>query len=211
LEKLQELGFSRFEFNEELDFTKEIYDVSPLFRCNFRITYVANVQVIPNYVDHINYKTSDSNYKMELEIIGDEISEYGRKIILNSLLFDPSTLPINVEKVNTFGHILWLKNQQKEKSAIIRNLVDLSISISDLEHQLNLTDETISKLDGVKNKEELVVILLGIREDIEKLKTLSAQHDSNVLEQEPLLTLEILEREKSLCLRRRYMSSVDWR
>lgn len=209
LGKLSELGFWKFEFNENSDFTKEIYDANPSFKSNFRITYVANAKVIPNYVSHINYMTTDSNYKMELSIIGEELSEYGKEIVLNSLLFDTKSFPTSLNRENTFEHILRLKNEQKEQSTIIRNSVDLSISISDLEQQLNFTNGTISRLDGVKNKEELVAILLNIREYVEKLKTLSAEHDSSVSKQEPLLTPEVLEKEKNLYLKRRYLSSID--
>ena len=35
LEKLKELGFNKFEFNEDEDFTKTIYSVYPSFRRNF--------------------------------------------------------------------------------------------------------------------------------------------------------------------------------
>ena len=209
LEKLKALGFSRFQFNENLDFTQETYEVHPSLKRNFRFTYLANIEVIPNYIDHINYKTTDSNYKMELNIVGDEISQHGKTITLNSLLFNPNYLPTKVDKKNTFEHLLKLKNAQKETSRIIRNSVNLSISISDLEHQFNSTNETISQLDGVKNKEELLTVLSNIKDNVEKLKTLSIQHNCNVSQQQPLLTPEVLEREKTLYLKRRTTDSID--
>ena len=111
LEKLKELGFSTFIFNENLDFTKETYFSEQRFSRNFNFTYVANPEIRPNYFDHISYKTSDSNYKIDLKINVDEISKYGNKITLNSLLFDPNTLPEKLDKKHTFDPLLSLKQK----------------------------------------------------------------------------------------------------
>lgn len=212
LEKLKELGFGKFEFNEELDFTKETYGAYLSLSDNFNLTYVANPQVIPNYTDYINFTTTDSNYKMKLELSGiprKEISDYSRELVLNSLLFDPNTLPEKIDIEHTHGQLVRLKEEQKDKSSVIRSSVDLSISVSDLERQFIYTAGTISRLDGVKNKEELVAVLTSMKEDLEKLKKLSVEHDSNISQEEPLLTPEVLEQEKTLYLRRREWSKID--
>lgn len=212
LEKLKELGFGKFEFNEELDFTKETYGAYRSLSDNFNLTYVANPQVIPNYTSYINFTTADSNYKMKLELSGiprKEISDYSRELVLNSLLFDISTLPEKIDVEHTHGHLVRLKNEQQDKTNIIRSSVDLSISVSDLERQFNYTNGTISRLNGVKNKEELVAVLTSMKEDLERLKTLSAEHDSSISQEEPLLTPEVLEQEKTLYLRRREWASID--
>ena len=212
LRKLDELGFRYFKFSEELDFTKEVYSIYPSFNRNFDITYVANAEVIPNYENHIYYKTPDSNYKMKLDLLGvteKEFSDWARKIELNSLLFDPNTLPQEINRENTHGQLLKLSKEQEEKSSIIKNSVDLSISVSDLEQQFNYTSGIISSLNGVKNKEELVAALTSIKEDLEKLKTLSLEHDSNISQENPSLTPEVLEIEKSSYLKRRKWESID--
>lgn len=212
LEKLKELGFGKFEFNEELDFTKETYGAYLSLSANFNLTYVANPQVIPNYTSHINFTTADSNYKMKLELSGiprKAISDYSRELVLNSLLFDPSTLPEKIDVEHIHGQLVRLKKEQQAKTNIIRSSVDLSISVSDLERQFNYTNGTISKLDGVKNKEELVAVLTSMKENLEKLKTLSAEYDSSILQEEPSLTPEVLEQEKTLYLRRREWSKID--
>ncbi len=210
LYKLRELGFLDFEFDENVDFTKEIYGISPSFNRNFGITYVDNVKVIPIYVNYIEYGTTDSNYRMELDIVGEGFSQYGKKIVLNSLLFDSKKLPISIDREHIFEHILRLKNEQKEQSAIIRDSVDLNISISDLENQLNSIDSVVNRLDKAKNKDEVIATLGSIRENVEKLKSLGAEYDSSILEQEPLLTQEILERERDLCLKRRIWSRCHY-
>ncbi len=212
LEKLNKLGFSNFEFNEELDFTKEIYNAYSKFSDNFYLIYVANPQVIPNYTRHINFNTVDSNYKMKLILSGiteKEIAEYGREIVLNSLLFDPNTLPEKIDKEHTFEQLLEMKKVQEEKASIIRSSVDLSISVSDFERQFNSTSTTINRLKGVDKKEELIAVLTSIKEDLEKLKKLSSEYNSSISQREPLLTPELLENEKSLYLERREWSRID--
>lgn len=208
LEKLNELGFDSFEFNENLDFTTELYGVEPTFRRNRHITYVANPEVIPSYDSYITFGTTGSNYKMNLDILGDKICGY-KNIKLNSLLFDSKSFPESINRKNTFDYILELKDAQKEQTDAIRNSVNLSVSVENLDMQLVASSIVISKLDGVENKGEMLAILESIREDIEKLKTLSLQHDSRVSEQQPLVTPEVLEKEKALYLRRRDMGNID--
>ena len=212
VEKLKELGFGKIEFNEELDFTKETYSAYLSLSDNFDLTYVANPQVIPNYTSHIKFTTKDSNYKMKLRLSGihrKEISDYSRELVLNSLLFDPSTLPKKIDIENIHGQLVRLKNEQQDKTNIIRSSVDLSISVSDLERQFNYSSEIINKLNDVKNKEELVAVLKSMKEYLEKLKTLSAEYDSSISQEEPLLTPEVLEQEKTLYLKRREWSKID--
>ena len=118
------------------------------------------------------------------------ISKYGKTIVLNSLLFDPNTLPEKIDVEHIHGQLVRLKNEQKNKTSIIRNSVDLSISVLDLEQQFNYTNGTISKLNGVKNKDKLVAVLTDIKTDLEKLKTLSSEYENSIAKEEPLLTPE---------------------
>lgn len=209
LKRLSELDFWKFEFNEELDFTKETHFADLSFRRNPYIIYVAKPQVIPNYEEYINYGTLNSNYEMKLHIIGDEFSKYGSTITLNSLLFDPNDLPENVDRKSTFEQLVKQKNEQKEQSNAIKNSVDLDISILDLENQLSSTNRIIDKLNGVESKMQMLEILSNIEKYVEKLKNLSLQYESSVLEQESLITPAVLEREKKLYLERRFWQSID--
>jgi len=212
LEKIKALGFSYLKFNERLDFTKEIYEAYPSFDRNYNITYVANAEVIPNYLNNINYKSTNSNYKIELELIGIEnksISQFGTEIIVNSLLFNPDTLPEKVDKEHIFDDLLNKKEKQNNTNKIVRNTVNLSIAISDLEEQYIHTNEIIERLDNIANKEELLKALLIIKKELEKLKALNIENENTISIQEPLVTPELLKREKRLYLERRDFSSID--
>lgn len=147
---------------------------------------------------------------MNFHITSGEISEYSREIILNNLLFNVETLPKKIDREHIFDSILNLKNEQKEKTQIIRNSVDLDISVLDLEQQLDITITKINGLEDVKNKEELVTILSNIKEDVEKLRILSDQHNNSISKENSSLTPELLEKEKKLYIRRREMDKIDW-
>ena len=203
LVKLKKLGFNNFEFNEDLDFTKTEYNTSTKF--SGWVYYVDNIQVIPNYDENtIHYKTTNSNYEMPLlsSSEGDYYECYCSTIVLNSLLFDPTRLPDNLNKETIFDPLLEAKNAQKEQTESIRNSVNLRLCVTDLETGINNANYRIKKLDGVNKKEELREALSGIREYVETLKKLSQEYDDTISEQEPLLAPEVLENEEDLYLKR---------
>lgn len=211
LNKISDLGFSKIEFNAELDFTKEKYDVDPIFRKNYSIVFVDNVEAIPNYQGYVFYRTKGSNYRMKLDIVGEEIyqsSHYGNDITLNSLLFSPDRLPESISREDTFEKILELQQAQEDKEQSIRNSVDLNVSILDLDSQLSSTNWTISRLKNVENKEQLLDVLLSIGQEVDELKRLSAEYDSGVSEREPSLTPEKLEQERGAYQKRREWSRM---
>lgn len=211
LKKIKELGFKNFEFNEELDFTKEIYGTSLPLNNYVDLIYVANPQVIPNYASYINYITTDSNYKIKLKLSNDnQILDNGKNIVLNSLFFDPNTLPQKIDIEHTHEQLVKLKKEQQNNINFIKTSVKLGVSVLDLERQFNCSYETIINiLDGVKNKAELIDILANMKDNLDKLKKISADYDSSVSQNEPLLTAELLEEEKRLYLRRREWSKID--
>lgn len=213
MNKLKELGFDNIEFSDELDFTKEVYKTSLSQYGNFYLMYVANPEVIPNYTNEINYVTKDSKYKMILPITGykeKEISKYNRKIILNSLIFNPYMLPEKLDLEHTYGNLVRLKEEQSDETFLIRNSVDLNVSIFDLDKQYDSTYRIINGLnDNIKHREELVTILMEIKAKLEKLKLLGLEYNRSISRNDPLLSQELLEQEKVYYLRRRENNLTD--
>lgn len=209
LNKIKSLGIDNFTFNEESDFTKENYGAYMAFRRNFQVICVANPIVMPNYVEHINYRTSDSHYKLELSVTGDKLSEYGRELDLNSLIFDPSTLPDKLDTEHIFAPLLEQKQKQQQTTDKIRTSIDLSVTISDLEEELNSAEERIKRLTSIEKQQEALTALTLIRTQIEALKTISSEHNKSITTSCPTITEEILEDEKGLYLKRRYLASLD--
>ncbi len=210
LNELKTLGFNQLEFDEEEDFTKKSYGAYPYFKNNISIDYLDNIEVIPTYDSYIEYKTTNSNYKIRLNISRIESSIYSMDILVNSLLFDPSRLPKKLTKETTFDHILKLKLGQEKTRNFIKNSVDLGVSVFELETQLDITDKTIRNLDNVKNKKLLLDALANIKKEIEKLKSIELENNHSILQEDPDLTSEILNKEKKLRLRRnRFPYEVD--
>lgn len=209
--KLKEIGFEHLKFNEEADFTQKKYCVASIFNYNYKVIYVANPEIIPNYDSSINYKTKDSSYEMEFETsIGTgSFKNYCKLITLNSLLFDIKTLPPKTDKENIFDVLVKLKNKQKEQSKKLQDVVNLSIGITDLETEILKINGMVTRLETVTNKEELLEVLASIREDMEKLKILSEVENNNIVQEEPIITPEIIKDEKKRCLKRRNCLGID--
>ena len=206
LEKLKNLGFTDIEFNENLDFTTEKYYIYSNLSSNFDIIYLDNLEAIPSYsYGQINYKTTGSNYKMTLGLLGSEknFCKYSKKIILNSLIFDPDTLPKEISHQEITHKILELPNIKEEEYSIIRTSVDLSTNIDDLLLTYLNVNRSIENLNINKNKEEIIAVLSNIRDNILKLKGLSVEYDEEQIHQNEYITEHVLSREKELYQRNR--------
>ena len=196
LEKLKELSFDKFIFNEKLDFNSETHNVSPKFNNNTHITYIANPIVIPSYTKQIYYKSNNSNYKIELNIDSNKISLDDKKIILNSLVFDINTLPKKIDKDYIFDPLLKAKNEQDNLTSLIKNSVELNLTIEDLENQFEITQNIINNLNYIKNKKELIETLIKFKNILEILKSLGINYNNDIIKENPSITKEILEKEK---------------
>lgn len=211
LEQINKLGFDRLEFNEELDFTNNEYQIYTRFNDNFRISYLDNMEAVPNYrSDVVEYKTTGSNYEIVAHVSFSDLSKYDEKeIIVNSLLFDYKRLPEDITKEFTFDRIVSLKKEQQEDCDSIRNSVDLSIGVDDLYSQFGTTSRIIERLKNVESKEQLREILLGIKSYLDQLKSISSKYDDSVSQSDSTITKEKLQEEKQLYLKRRYWASID--
>ena len=207
--KLKNLGVSKLEFNEQVDFSEQVYYLYTNLRDNIYIKYLDNLVIMPNYEkDKVEYTTKGSSYMLVAGESFDEISDYNRGVIVNTLIFNPSELPTDMKRKTIFDKIVELKNQQTD-CAIVRNSVDLSVGVDDLCSQFNSTNSIIEKLDNVENKEEFHTVLVEIKERLDKLQTMSSNYDEKVTRESENITKEKLAKEKQLFLDRRYMASID--
>lgn len=209
LEKLKKLGFKQLQFNENFDFTNEIY-VLPLFlHYNHYIPYLDNLEAIPVYrKDIVKYKSTSSNYKMTTLPVWSEVSfTYEMQIFLNDLTFDADRLPNAISKEEITDKIIALQKAKNEEYTIIRNSVDFSIGADDLLSSFSSVNNSLSKLDDVSKKEELTKLLASIKDDILKIKALSTEYDKEVVNNGKV-TEETLNKEKKAYQRRRELSKM---
>ena len=104
---------------------------------------------------------------MQLRVGHDNISWYGRRIILNSLVFDPNSLPKKIDRESTHGKLLDLKKEQKALSDTIIRSVDLGVSIIDLDAQVSRVNRVIERMDSAKNLSELIEVSRRFRKNEE--------------------------------------------
>ncbi len=212
LEKLYELDFENINLNEDLIFTRGIYTIPNCNGISYLI-YLANLEVLPSYGRNITYRSIKSNYIMDLKMIFQDFCNCSNNIILNSLVFDVNELPDAIDKKNIINPLLEQNKLLNEQTKSIRNAVDLNISIMELENKLNTTSKKISDLENIENKEEIFKVLTDIKEDIELLKYLSLEHNKFISENDPTLSVEKIEEEKTLCLLREknfdFFSGID--
>ena len=205
LKKIEILGFNKLQFNEKLDFTLEEYKLKIIYGLNTSIKYMDNIETIPGYDNcMIKYKTTDSNYQIIVEPFEKDLSKYNRTIILNSLLFDINRLPDEISKKVVYDSIINIYHKQTEACKAIRNSVDLSLSIANLDVQYSRTNNVISNLDGVKNKQELLQTLEIIKTNIRKLATMSDEYDNDIVKTNTSITPTLLHKEKMKYLEKKY-------
>ena len=211
LKRLKQLGFREFKFEPERDFTTEEQSMYTRYVDNYRINYLDNIEVIPNYQhEKITYRTTDSNYMIVngLIISTGELADYDREIILNSLTFDAKRLPKEITKEVIFDSILKEKNKQKDSCDKIRSSVNLSLTVDDLKEQYRQAEATIDSLLQMDDKQELYRILKGLKANIDELQNASTRYDQSITANDDI-TLEQLKREKKLYRERQYWNNID--
>lgn len=200
LTKIKKLGIETVLFNENADFTGKEYSMI-IDRWNYtpytRVDYLDNMKAIPNYENNvIKYVSLDSHYLITVETSMDGIFDKGKEIKLNSLIFDSNRLPDSVDKEDLVKKIIGLRQNEQERVEDVRNAVELSASIDDLDEQYGLTSDTIEGLKDIKDKDTIVETLNIIGEYINKLKEFALKHNEELTKKDPDITPGILNREK---------------
>ena len=137
LNRLKELGFKMFFINENADFANKTYRLKPDFSSNYMYDYLDNIMVIPSEEEDVLYKTNFSNYKITFT------KSHGPKIELNTLIFDPNTLPNSLAKEDTFDKIIKLKEEIQEECEAIKANQELIGIINYLSNLINLDNKNL--------------------------------------------------------------------
>lgn len=210
LSKLIELKFDNIEFDTGLDFSEKKYSLSNNLYHSIHFNYIAEALPIPQYnANSVRYYSETTPYEMEITASLGQITEYGRKIKLNTLVFDPSLLPDKITKETVFDSLVDLKNQTKEEVTAIRNAVDLSIGIEDLQYMIENTMRIIDTIEDETIKLNLLNSATIMLEQIGKMKIERDALESQIQEEHPTITEQKLTLEKKLYKQRRDYESID--
>lgn len=210
LKKLIELKFNKVEMDTGLNFSEKKYHISTNLYHSIHFNYIANAINIPNYQTcSVHYYSETTPYEMEITTSLGQISEYGRKIKMNSLVFDPSLLPKEITKEIVFDSIISLKEEKKQEVTAIRNAVDLSIGLEDLQYMIENTMRTIDTIDDETIKLNLLKSATTMLEELGKMKTESSVLESQIHQSYPSITEQKLVLEKNLYKQRRADAAID--
>ena len=209
--KIKSLGFDKIYFQEKADFTEMEYDFTTQYTTDF--AFLENMEVNPTYLNQpIKYRTNESCYRMYLSAFGNNgIFKYGRKIELNSLIFDSNRLPDEITTESTIDVIYELVENEKKKSTYedIRNSVDLSIATSDLTNDFEHLKYLSENIDKIKDSQELVNLLGQMQNTLTKIQLFGKNFEKQIIDSHDNITGETMEKEKTLYLKRRFNDSMD--
>ena len=212
LKKIKSLDINKITY-EERDF-KETYKLeytenpTTILFDKYLIYYMANLEIIPNYTDGYQYRSTNTPYQMEISIYNSHI--YCHNFIVNSLTFDPALLPPAITKEYTYDKVMNLvRNNQELKKYVydIREALKLSYPLNELEKGYTSLSRAIATLNNPTCKEELLEALKELKLNLTKLKQLQATYNQSIIKSNPLITPEIIEKEEALYLKR--LNDID--
>lgn len=207
--QMKQLSFTSFTFDENFDVKDQEYVMHIGSYYGHVGDYVDNIEIIPSYSEfNIRYKSNGSNYLIKM--YSDFNSFRSEKLIVNSLLFDKNRLPESINKQSVTTYFRKLYEKQEKQYQAVKNSVDLTVGISDLQSEFYSLQSTIgSKLQDVYNKQQLLDVLKNIKEEINKLTDLSSEYDKSITSKYPNVTEEILKDEVKLYIKRREDAQID--
>ena len=200
--RIERLGFNTIYFNENFDFTNDIYRLSENPVLYTRFFYLDNLYAVPTYKNSdIKYKTKKSEYKMEMKTDMEVVEPL--HIYLNTLLFDHNRLPEELDKKEIIDKILELKLNIKGQYDTLKESVDLSIGIDELKQRFEYVLNLSYMCDDLVIKKRLLSVLSDIKEELYELEYISNSYNKNIAQNYPTISEEKLKEEKVLELNRR--------
>lgn len=207
LKKIKSLGIEKLEFTDET-FTDKVWKIDD-YSCDYvnDFYFMENMVGIPSYLKNI-YKSNGSHYLMKLYSINDHIKF--KKIMVNSLMFDANLLPEDLSKENTYDKIMEVINSEKlvQYRSDIDDILKLDLPIDEVVKNYNTLYNNILNLKRVKGKKELKEALEELNRSIAKLKNLQVKYNEGIIKDNPLVTGEVIGKEKELFLKK--INHVDW-
>lgn len=199
LNRLKELGFNSFEFDENRTFDENIYKYELGFSPRTKEYLDGDIKVFPTYDDSkITFQSKGANYLMELNcLLIKRISSSGNTITLNNLTFDVDNLPNYLTFNETIQKIIDLKKVNENVDKFIRNAVDLDYVLMQLDSSIKKLGNIIGNLDEVKDQEKGIEHISNIKNSVKGIaEFIKSYEEQELIEQN--MNEESLEEEKRI-------------
>ena len=114
------------------------------------------------------------------------------------MFFNPNKLPKHLNISTVFNRILYLKRRVQKDCDNIKGAVDLSINIDNLKETYNDITNCIMEIDDLEHKEFLGIVLRDIENRIHELEDVNNEFRNKIIKNNPNITEEKIEKEKTL-------------
>ncbi len=200
LKTLKHLGFRRINFDASKNFSDQTYTVNRTFMDNFKVNYLDNIEIIPNYNSSvIKYTSKGSPYLIEGNVFLGKRINYGT-ITLNTLVFDEESLPKAISKEELFDHIEYLYNQNETKHNIVYNALNLFNDVEVLEKNCNAALASVSNLPE-DYRPQVDNSLIAIKDQLKLVSDKLVEYHEYITTTNPLITKEQFSDEKKVASR----------
>ena len=196
LYSIKNLDIDKIGVNEKNNFTLAPYELHKEFARNRFLFYVLNPRAISTYENNIiKIVTDNSPYEIRVKTIDGSVDRENRIIRCNTLLFDPFDLPRRLDREILFDDMMSMGEQAAKYNGLVREYVDLTISLDHLLLQYERTNILLGHYESFKNREDVIRALESIKKAVEYLS-----HLTNIYVDQTHMTKKQLDEEKNLHL-----------
>ena len=203
--RLKSLGFKSLGFNDEFDFSTMEFEIKNKKELNqSNIAYLENMKPIVSIdTDILKYKSTVSNYMIVFNPIVNHF-----EIFLNDLTIDVDRLPKTMNASDLFKEIFELNKLISFDQSLVKDSVNLSVGILDLNEIVNNVSNRLSKLENVNESGEIKKILHDINSRITQLKLIKDGFNESIVTKSEYISDELLETEKHNYIRKREINNT---
>lgn len=180
LSNIYNLGFDTINYDEKMDFSKSTYFIDSNYDYNGEMVFLDNMELVPGYpLEKIEYKTNKSNYKIVVKKLCFGKMIYEKSIYLNSMLFDRTRLPNNLDKKAIFDPIVKLREDKQDLLNKLKKSVELGVALDDFNDSFTYVNSLIDSIEDENAKEEFKLKLIEIKNILTDLNTISNNDNLN--------------------------------
>ena len=202
ISEIERLGIDFIVMDSAAQFEEEQYTLNRSLSSNKSITYLANIEITPNYnPEIIKYHSPNSDYKIVSRGFNLGILPLqDTTITVKSLLFNPTTLPPNIDECQMHKEILSKKDAKEKACQQVTTAIGLNVGADELLASTQTLIELVnSNMESSTTRGERISMnnaLSAIQESILDLQTATSRYEGRIMREDTTITPETLQEEK---------------